>query len=273
MSTDAVLPLVLLSAAVLLTASQPARRLSGAGTGGGGAGPGHAPAPPRRLALLAPVAVGAATLVFLLAGRISIMIAAAIAAVTAGFIVDAVRTRRRANRIDRTLVAVLGHVVADLRAGSLIGTAFARAARDLPDSTPGEITDTLHAVAAHVSRGGSGHQVLARRDELAGVSRMWSIAESHGLPAAELLEQARARLSAKQAHRGSTSASLQGPQATAGILALLPLVGVGLGASMGADPLGLLFGGGIGGILLVAGTALICGGVLVSAWIIGKASP
>ena len=45
-----------------------------------------------------------------------------------------------------------------------------------------------------------------------------------------------------------------------------------MGAAMGASPLALLTGGGIGGVLLVAGTALVCAGVLVSRRIIEGAS-
>ncbi|WP_268871108.1 hypothetical protein [Corynebacterium atypicum] len=40
---------------------------------------------------------------------------------------------------------------------------------------------------------------------------------------------------------------------------------------MSAHPLGVLFGGGIGGVLLVAGVSLICAGLMWSRAIIKKA--
>lgn len=262
----------LAAGATTLGIARPARRLTGIGVHPA-AGGDPVPSGSRRLARLVPFVAGAATLVFLIVGRFSIMVAVASVVATLAYIVDATHTRRRSRRAEATLIVLLGHVVADLKAGALIGAAFSRAASDLPESTPPEIADTLKAVTAHVHRGGSAHHVLARRPELAGIARMWSVAESHGLSAAQMLDQARTRLSARASHRNSTTASLQGPQATAGILAFLPLVGIGLGTSMGADPAGLLFGGGTGGVLLVVGTALLCGGVLLSAWIIDKASP
>jgi len=87
------------------------------------------------------------------------------------------------------------------------------------------------------------------------------------------VEQARLRLDARLRHRAATTATLQGPQATAVILTLLPLAGVGMGTAMGADPVGFLTGGGLGGILLVTGTTLAAGGFLWSRHIIGRAAP
>ena len=56
------------------------------------------------------------------------------------------------------------------------------------------------------------------------------------------------------------------------VLALLPIAGVLMGTAMGAKPLAFLTGGGLGGVLLVVGTALVCAGVAVSRRIIEGAS-
>jgi len=53
-------------------------------------------------------------------------------------------------------------------------------------------------------------------------------------------------------------------------LAGLPVLGVALGQLMGADPLRILLGGGLGGILLLIGTALGCAGLLWTDAITGK---
>lgn len=226
----------------------------------------------RRLVRLLPVVAGLATLVFLIAGRVTVMVAVLIAGLTVAHLVDSARTARQAQRIEATTGTLLGHVIADLRSGSLIAPAFSRATADLPEEAPTVLKETFSSVAAHTSRGGAGHVVLATAPELAGLAKIWALAESHGLPAAVLLEQARDRLAARARQRSATSASLQGAQATAAILAALPLAGITLGSGMGADPLGFLLSGGLGGILLIVGVCLVCAGAVISRLIITRAS-
>lgn len=258
------LSLGLVTGAVAVPAARPARRLAEAET------------PPQltiAAARLIPPAIGVATLAFLLVDRVSIMVALAIAVATAVYLTSRIRRVRGQRAAEAAVSSVLGHVVADLKAGALMSSAFSRAARDLPESTPSHIAEAFHSAAAHARRGQAAHRALARHPALAGVAQLWALAETHGLPAATLLDQARIRLETKASHRNSTAASLQGAQATSGILAFLPLVGIGLGTSMGADPAGFLFGGGLGGILLVIGVALIAGGMLTSRWILERATP
>ncbi|MFV0425502.1 MAG: type II secretion system F family protein [Beutenbergiaceae bacterium] len=54
--------------------------------------------------------------------------------------------------------------------------------------------------------------------------------------------------------------ALAGPRASARLLAWLPVFGIGLGILIGADPVGVLLSGGIGGLCLVGGTALFVAG-------------
>jgi tight adherence protein B len=57
---------------------------------------------------------------------------------------------------------------------------------------------------------------------------------------------------------------MTGPKASAGALALLPVLGIALGEAIGAGPLGVLTGTGLGQALLLAGVTLLCAGVLWS---------
>ena len=66
--------------------------------------------------------------------------------------------------------------------------------------------------------------------------------------------------------------ALQGPKATAMVLSILPVVGIGMGGLLGADPLHFLLGGGIGGTLLVTGTGLTTAGFVWSQRIMGRAT-
>ncbi|MGW5387616.1 type II secretion system F family protein [Nocardia sp. NPDC003963] len=175
------------------------------------------------------------------------------------------RTRRM--RLHRTecahLLDGLEAVIAELRVGAHPSTAAAAAARET-----GGIAAAAFAVGSARSRlGGSGAEGLLRPDaviaaELGRIADAWRVAERHGLALAELLSAARADLGARIRFRSRTDASLAGARATATILAILPLLGVGLGQLMGAQPLHVLFVSPIGRYLLPLGTGLACAGLL-----------
>ena len=108
--------------------------------------------------------------------------------------------------------------------------------------------------------------------ELHRLGHLLELSTYHGIAVASLLDQAQSRLDASRRHQQSTAASLQGPQATATVLACLPIAGIAMGGAMGANSLGFLLGGGLGGMLLVVGVALACGGFAWSRVIIRKAA-
>jgi len=54
------------------------------------------------------------------------------------------------------------------------------------------------------------------------------------------------------------------------VLAGLPVLGIGLGQLIGADPMGFLLSAGLGGWLLVIGVTLACCGLLWSDRITGR---
>ena len=123
---------------------------------------------------------------------------------------------------------------------------------------------------SHQARTGS--RLETHVPELKRLGALWAISASRGVPLAKLVTGLRDEVDHANRHRDATRAALAGPQTTAAVLAALPVAGMLMGAAMGASPLALLTGGGIGGVLLVAGTALVCAGVLVSRRIIEGAS-
>lgn len=96
------------------------------------------------------------------------------------------------------------------------------------------------------------------------LARLWQATTHFGLHVAPILEAHAHDTSEQIRARGELKALLAGPQSTAIILTLLPLAGIGLGASMGADPLGLLIHTGLGNILLLVGVGLLCAGMVWS---------
>lgn len=167
----------------------------------------------------------------------------------------------------------LGLCTSTLRAGAPMAQAMDHALSSVPP-TPG-ITEALQTAARRARSGGSGQAVLIDTDstDLQRLGTLWEASEKHGIPLVRLLEQMQRRIDSKKRHQAAAAAQLQGPQATAVILALLPLAGIAMGTVMGADPLGFLTRGGLGGVLLVTGVALVAAGFVMTQKILEGANP
>jgi tight adherence protein B len=93
----------------------------------------------------------------------------------------------------------------------------------------------------------------------------WLLSERCGVALRPLVDGVAEALAGQDRIVSEREAQLAGPRLSGWVLAALPVLGLVLGAGMGADPLAVLFGTGAGGALLVAGTALTCTGLLWSA--------
>ncbi|GMA29769.1 type II secretion system F family protein [Arenivirga flava] len=89
------------------------------------------------------------------------------------------------------------------------------------------------------------------------VAAAWSVASRAGSPLAATLGTLAAtlRVLAQQEREGRIA--LAGPNATARLVAVLPLVALGFGAALGVDALGLLLGTGWGRVCLAVGVGLM----------------
>ncbi|MGV0360329.1 hypothetical protein [Corynebacterium mastitidis] len=192
------------------------------------------------------------------------------AAMVAGASWVIVRARlrdRRAQRQRRCVSGVLSLVIHQLRSGAQPAPALRDAARREERLDAG-VRAGLRAVAAGMEPTPESVRLVP---ELAVLHRLWEAAQDRGVSPVPLLEHLRASTERAMRHRCATRARLVGPQSTAVVLSLLPLAGVALGTAMGARPVALLLGGGLGGVLLMSGTALIALGALWSYWLIERA--
>ncbi|MBZ8177557.1 hypothetical protein GP475_01530 [Corynebacterium poyangense] len=224
------------------------------------------------------ILVGLAVSAVLLSGHITTVVAMAVLILSVGWLVTQRRELNQSRRRRQLVALLLSHVVADLKAGTPIDQALFDVLRSgvIPESGVGaQLHSVIQVAAARAQAGGSGSTVLQDSGttfpELAHLGQLWASAQQHGIPLGAILEQAQRRIDAQEQHHRSTSASLQGPQATAVILSLLPLAGIALGATMGAHPVEFLFGGGLGGLLLLSGVTLVSAGLCWSHLIITKA--
>ena len=231
-----------------------------------------APPPPRwRLGLVTPrigargpaLVAGAAVVAVVLPPAVLL------ASVVLGATLIARRRRRhRAQdcaRAGQTLAGALETLVGELRVGAHPVRAFSIAAGE----SEGAIGTALRAVAARAGLGAdvgaglravsSSTSVPAQWDRLA---VCWQLAADHGLAMAALLRAAQRDVVERQRFTARVEAGLAGARATAAILAGLPLLGVLLGELIGAHPVRFLLGGGVGDALLIAGTGLVCAGLV-----------
>lgn len=256
--------LVVLACAVLAVPSARSRPRLLAVTGREG--------PRRRLRLpwVVPAALAGLPIVYEVGGLCAVL-AATIVCATVRFR-SARRTAAKAKDADlRVVLSSLEVVTAELRVGAHPAAACQTAA----DESAGSVAAAFRAASARSRLGGSaadGFRIADSRvgTELGRIADIWAVADAHGLALAELLEAARTDLLGRSRFRQRTEASLAGARATATVLAGLPLLGVGLGQMMGAAPLTVLFGGGVGGILLLLGAGLVCAGLLWTDRITGR---
>jgi len=171
------------------------------------------------------------------------------------------------------LQGALDVLVGELRVGTHPVAAFEVAAEEVD----GRVADELRAVAA---RARLGADVAAGLRSTAAASRLpshwqrlalfWRLAQTHGLAIATLMRAAHRDIVEREQFSARVDAGMAGARTTAAVLAGLPVLGIGLGQLIGADPMGFLLSAGLGGWLLVIGVTLACCGLLWSDRITGR---
>ncbi|WP_214367434.1 type II secretion system F family protein [Pseudonocardia sp. H11422] len=189
------------------------------------------------------------------------------------------RARRRAEQAGADagteLADALARITDELRAGAHPAAALAGIDGDGPLARaalgPAAVAARLgDGVPAALARS-AGHPAVAA--DVTRIAAAWALAERHGAPLADLLEGMHSDIRWRVAHSKQVRAQLAGPRATATVLIALPVLGLGLGQLIGADPLGVLRSGFLGQVLLVIGVGLVAAGVLWTEHILRSAVP
>ncbi len=250
---------LLVALAVLL--HRPPGRLVLAGRMGGDGRPASRPAwrpspPPRHILLVLP----------LLAWALGLELPHVLVATTVGATTVVAlrlrgsgRRRAAATRERHAVAEALDVLAAQVRAGLPPARALGAAAEDLPLLEPvARVARTGGDVPAALRAAGQRPGARA----LASLAAAWAVAERSGAPLADVLERLGDGVrSDLEVHREVESA-VAPARATSRLLAFLPVLGLGLGGSLGSDPVHVLLQTVPGSVCLVAGVGLSLAGLL-----------
>jgi tight adherence protein B len=190
--------------------------------------------------------------------------------------------RSRTRRTDDAALEAVGALSGELRAGLSPSVALRAAAAAVGEPTAA----LLREAASTVALGGDAASILApetagvgagRPDDggavpgLRRIAAAWRVSVHSGASLGEVLDRVESDLRSDRAHLRRIDAELAGPRATAVLLAALPALGLGLGATMGAHPMRVLLHTVPGQLALVTGAGLDALGVWWTARIIGAA--
>lgn len=148
------------------------------------------------------------------------------------------------------LSGVLGSAAAQLRAGASAGEAWSRALGEPVGRVPSVAQMVGRTTTRRRSRAAHGQRAAA----VVAASRL---SDDLGAPLAGVLDRMALGMAADEECEGERLAALAGPRATAQVLAWLPLLGLVLGVELGANPVAVVLGGGVGTAAAGAGLVLV----------------
>jgi tight adherence protein B len=166
------------------------------------------------------------------------------------------RRRRETARHQAAVIDLCDGVAVELAAGRPPDVALVNAAEVL-DAVPG-----LEAVIEAARSGDDVPSALIRASTTPGCDGLrllagcWRIGVDRGGMLASVLEGLSEALRDRQSHREEITLQLAGPRATARLLAVLPALGLGMAAALGARPLSFLFATLPGVLCLTLGVGL-----------------
>ncbi len=174
---------------------------------------------------------------------------------------------RRIRSDDAALAQGLSVLEAELAAGAREDTAL-KAAADVS----GRHGRLLREAAASAGYGAEAADVLARSPSLSPLSAAWRVRHACGAPLAEVVDQVARDVDLRRKRQLAVNSALAGPRSSSALLAVLPLVGMGLGTVMGARPFRFLFASSGGSVVLLVGVSLDVAGWWWTAAMVRRAS-
>ncbi len=193
------------------------------------------------------------------AGIVVVSLAGSLIVLMGQRLVEGATSRRVRRQRACAVIEFCDALAAELRAGLPAVAAIERAVAVWPawsavataSRLGGDVAGTLRVAGAEPGAGG-----------LRAVAAAWQVAECSGAALADVLDQIGAGLRSDEDARSEVIASLAPPRATAKMLAVLPVFGLGLGTAMEARPVDFLLRTTVGLGCLGGGVVLALVGLL-----------
>lgn len=158
----------------------------------------------------------------------------------------------------REVTQLVDALAAEMRAGVLPHRALATIAVDHPLLAPAAQVAELGGDTADALRLAADGPGRAGLDAVAGA---WHVSETCGAPLADVLDRVARGLRFETELGDEVRSTVEPARATGRLLAVLPLLGLFLGAGLGADPVHVVTATLPGALSVAAGTVLACAGV------------
>lgn len=224
---------------------------------------------PLAMTVMAAAVVAVAALV--VAGPAALLASAALLATGFFLVRRALEDRRRRAKL-ADIVVGLRMLGRELRSGADLDTAAFSAAT----AARGAGAEVLESLAQlHRVDDAAGAAVPAGSDDprahaQARLRSGWLLTRRFGLAFTPLVDALAVDLSEQIAADAERAGQVAGPRMSGYVMAVLPVMGLALGAGMGADPIRVLVATPVGNVLLLVGVALTCVGLLWSARIVRR---
>ena len=158
----------------------------------------------------------------------------------------------------RQVAEIVDSLAAELGAGILADQALKHLAADMPMLEGAAAASRMGGDVAGALRAAAQQPGAEGLDELAAA---WEVSERSGAPMARVLDRLGDGIRDERETQREITAGLGPAKATARLMAVLPLFGLGMGVSMGARPVHILLDTVVGSLCLALGAALACAGV------------
>lgn len=155
------------------------------------------------------------------------------------------------------LAEIVSALAAEHAAGSTLAAALPMVAADAGSWRP-----ALLRAGQLAAVGGRPALALAAEPRLAPLAVALGLADRTGTALTDVLDRLRADVLTEQGNRRAVAEAVAGPRSSAILLAALPVIGVGMGMALGAQPLQVLTRTTAGLVTLVAGVLLEVAGLL-----------